>query len=81
MKEYNVGEIFEYNNNYLQVFEKNKLQTMNGCWGCCFHDDYFIDCNNNYCLPYERKDNKRVIYKLLTKNEVRKLKLIQIDNV
>ena len=54
---------------------------MNGCWGCCFRDDYFINCNNNYCLPYERKDNKRVIYKLLTKNEVRKLKLNQIDNV
>lgn len=79
MKEYNVGEIFEYGNNYLQVVEKNKLQIMNGCCDCCFHN-YFIDCNNNYCLPDERKDNKSVIYKLLTKNEIRKLKFDKINS-
>ena len=38
------------------------------------------DCDYKNCLPNDRKDNKNIIYKFISKNDVRKIKLKQIEN-
>ena len=81
-EEHKIDEIFEYNNNYLQVvkiIENEDIDINDLCRDCFFVDrDALLCC---YCTPNSRSDAKDIYYKFIPKNEVRKLKLNQIDNL
>lgn len=73
IKEYKVGEIFEYGNDYAEVVES-----------FAFNCSYCICLGWTICLPCTkivRSDEKTVYYRIISKNEIRKLKLNQIDNL
>lgn len=75
MIEYEVDEIFEYDGNYL------KIVACVHCTDCYFRTNLISnDCDYKNCLPNDRKDNQNIIYKFISKNDVRKIKLKQIEN-
>ena len=82
-KEYKVGEIFEYENEYLQneylqvMDQRSNLkfeQYGNICLTCDLLMYHCLPCNSD-----KRTDNKNVYYRFLSKNEIRKYKLNQLS--
>ena len=66
MEEYKIGETFNIGRKKFQVVECNGL-----CEGCYFDEDLSVFCCDlrdyyvGSCFPDERKDAKRVCYKLV----------------
>lgn len=56
--EHKVGEIFEFNDVKLQVFEHGDVFSCNECY-------FRGNCDKQLCLRSERKDGKSVMFKLI----------------
>ena len=59
-----IGEIFEYNNVKLQVFEHARVYIFN-CILCYFITKRHPGCNEQLCNPSVRHDRKSVFFKLI----------------
>lgn len=59
-----VGEIFEYNNVKLQVFEHTRGDIFK-CSSCYFITKRHPGCDKQRCSPSDRHDRKSVFFELI----------------
>jgi len=76
-KEYKIGEIFRYNNIYLEVIYNKE----GNCADCYLskNNKKFIDCQLYNCIFNERSDNTNVLFVECHIKKIRKLKLEKIN--
>jgi len=72
MKEYKIGEKFEYDGKILKCVKDVKGGTIADCADCAFGKE--SDCNNMNCIDFNRKDRIDVHFEEVKISKIREKK-------